>query len=586
MNIKKLFIACSLVLPILFSCSEEDNTIVGNGIKPEMDIMIYPQDGLKYGDEITISGEVTDARNLKMYSVTLKDKDGSILSQKDQMLLGTSFQMDESLFIPLPKNAKPADLSVEVLLQNSQGEIVTEMASLSSLQVPKFDNLYLILGNNSTLELTRNGDVFEGEAFFPAKIKGVISTTPTSSGLFWGMNNGEIQTMGKDSILIGSDLEASCKLTFNPETFELTFGERLSWTPLPESDCLYILGTISGHWMDGDITVEKEKMKMKGYESDNLRYYSWFPPQGDDPNVGMWGTTAAGIFRIKTGQKDSYILWDGTKLVESTTNETEKSFPLTAAGAYEIRVYFENETCTKLQVIGTTRTLEFANDNVTINGLSMTPKMEFAGKQLSLVPGTNYSYEGEMSLEKGATLTSNSLNLADFLPSADLISGGGNATWKLNSFTGTYIIRLDVFSGSFYICPVDGYPNVIYMNGWSWSHFAGDNPMVWDMNRVLPLVRTEGTTYEALFYMFNWGGSVQFYLTHPTKSEGGKPIEMPNKDFAPAFVDGGMPASFLFPISIGYHRVILDLKDGVTIGSDNTVTPKGSEPFTLNFVAQ
>ena len=573
------------MLPLLFSCSEEENSIVSNGIKPEMDIMIYPQSGLKYGDKITISGEMTDARNLKMYSIILKDAVGTIISQKDQMLLGTSFQMNETLFIPLPKEAKPADLTVEVSLKNTQEETIVEAASLSSLQVPTFDKLYLILSNNSTVELIRNGDLFNAEAFFPANVKGIISTTPTNSGLYWGTNKGEIQTMGRDSISIGTDIEASCKLSFNPKTFELTFGDRFSWTPLPESDCLYILGTISGHWMDGDITGEKEKMKMKGYESNNLRYYSWVPPVGDDPNIGMWGSTAAGLFRFKTGGEDSYILWDETKLTEGNANDAEKSFPLTAAGAFEIRIYFEGETCSKVQVIGTNRTLEFANDNVTINGISMTSEMEFAGSKVSLLSGTDYSYEGKISLEKNATLTSKSFNLADFLPSADLISGGGNATWKLNSFTGTYIVRLDVFSGAFYICPVDGYPNVVYMNGWSWAHSATDNPMVWDMNRVLPLVRTAGTTYEATFHMMNWGGSVQFYLNHPTKSIDNMPIKLPNANFTPAFVDGGMPASYLFPIAFGYHKVILDLKEGVTIGSDNTVTPKGNEKFSLNFVA-
>lgn len=582
MNIKTFFIVYLLMLPLLFACSDEDKSVAGDGIKPEMNLAVYPLTGLKYGDKITVTGELTDVRNLKMYSIALKDMNGTVLSRKDQMLLGTSFQMQESLSIPLPPNAQTGDLQVEVTLENTHDGIEVQTFTLPSLKVPEFEKLYLILGNNSVVELMQNGDVFEVEDFFPARIKGYISTSTSTNGLYWGMNKGEIQSMGRDSILIGGDLEASCKLTFNPKTFALTFGERHAWTSLPPSDCYYILGTISGHWQDGDITGEKAKMKMQGYESDNLRYYSWFPPAGDDPNTGMWGATAAGLFRLKKGGADSYVLWDGMQLKNGTSNDTGKSFPLTAGGAFELRVYFEGDLCTKVQVLGSDRTLEFANNSVKINGAPMGSTVDFGGTPLALKAGTSYIYESRVALEKGKAITSNALDLTTFKPSTDLISGSGNATWMLTAFTGDYVTRLDVFSGACYLCPVKGYPDVVYMNGWSWAATDTDNPVTWETDRILPLVRTSGTTYEATCYNFAWGGSLQFYLNHPST---GANILLPSTHFTGSYIDK-TPATFLLPSGAGYFKVILDLKEGVTIGADGTVTPKGSQKFTLNFIPQ
>lgn len=582
MNIRRFVIACLLTLPLLFSCSDEEQSVAGDGVKPEMDLAVFPLTGLKYGDKITVAGTLTDVRNMKMYSIALKDGNGTVLSRKDQMLLGTSFQMQESLFIPMPPHAQGGDLQVEVSLENTHGGTEVQTFTLPSLRVPEFEKLYLILGNNSVVEMLPNGDVFEAEDFFPARVKGYISTTSSTNGLYWGQTKGEIQSMGRDSILIGGDLEASCKLTFNPKSFELTFGERHAWTPLPAADCYYIFGTISGHWMDGDITAEKAKMRMQGFESDNLRYYSWFPPEGDDAATGMWGATAAGIFRMKKGGTDSFVLWNGTELANGTLNDVEKSFPLTAGGAFEIRVYFEDETCTKVQVLGSDRTLEFANNRVKINGAVMGSNVDFAGSALTLQAGTNYIYESKVALEKGKSITSAALELAGFKPSADLISGSGNSSWALTSFTGDYIVRLDVFSGACYICPVKGYPDVVYMNGWSWAATDTDNPVTWEQNRILPLIRTSGTTYEGTCYNFGWGGSAQFYLNHPSQ---GANIVLPNTDFTGGYIDK-TPGSFLLPTAVGYYKVVLDLKEGVTISADGAVTPKGSQKFTLNYVAQ
>lgn len=105
---------------------------------------------------------------------------------------------------------------MEMILENSRDGKAIQSFDLTSLQVPTFNKLYLLLGNKSVVELLPNGDVFEVEETFPANVKGIISPTPANTGLYWGTSNGEIQTMAKDSILIGGDIEASCKLHLTP----------------------------------------------------------------------------------------------------------------------------------------------------------------------------------------------------------------------------------------------------------------------------------------------------------------------------------------------------------------------------------
>lgn len=587
MFLKKLFILSASVLPLFFyGCDDDDTATADNASKPEMNIIVSPQDGLSYGDKVFVTGTLTDERNLKMYTILLKDKNETELYRKEQMLLGQSFQMNEKLSIPLPKNAEVENLQLEVTLENSRTGKLTQSFDLTSLKVPTFNKLYLLLGNKSVVELSPNGDVFEVEETFPANVKGVISTTPTNTGLYWGTKDGEIQTMTKDSILIGSASEASCKITFNPKTFELTFGERHGWITLPTTDSYYILGTISGHWQDGEIKEEKAKMRMQGYESGNLRYYTWFPPEGEDPETGMWGSIAAGVFRLKKAGTDAYILWDGNRILNGTTNDTGRSFPITAGGAFEIRIYFEGDECTKVSVMGSDRALEFATGQVKANGVAMNNEIDFAGAQLKLKEGTSYIYEGKVALTKGQSVTSDLVDLSLFTENKvqnNIFSGSGNATWTLLAPSADYIIRLDAFSGSSYACPVDGYPNAIYMDGWSWAYSETSTGVVWSDDLILPLIKTGGTTYEGSCYVFPWGGDVKFYLTHPST---GKKVLLPNTNFTEANISSA-ENGFLLPTSGGYFKIIVDLKEGVTLSEDgNTVTPNGSAPFTLNYTAQ
>ena len=73
--------------------------------------------------------------------------------------------------------------------------------------------------------------------------------------------------MAKDSILIGGDIEASCKITFNPKTFE-----QLSVTDMVGQLSLLQIVIISSVQFPAIGKMEKSKrkkakMRMQGYES-------------------------------------------------------------------------------------------------------------------------------------------------------------------------------------------------------------------------------------------------------------------------------------------------------------------------------
>lgn len=47
---------------------------------------------------------------------------------------------------------------------------------------------------------------------------------------------------------------------------------------------------------------------------------------------------------------------------------------------------------------------------------------------------------------------------------------------------------------------------------------------------------------------------------------------------------GGGDGSFKVPSGTGFYKVVIDLKDGVVVGADGTVSNKGSQKFTLDYV--
>jgi hypothetical protein len=95
--------------------------------------------------------------------------------------------------------------------------------------------------------------------------------------------------MGSGDIVFGKETEEYFTISFNPVSFELTLGEAQQWTPITEG--LYILGNISGHWADGNISTEKTKMLMSGFSLGNRKMWTWTPPNtgSGSPDDDMWG---------------------------------------------------------------------------------------------------------------------------------------------------------------------------------------------------------------------------------------------------------------------------------------------------------
>ena len=211
------------------------------------------------------------------------------------------------------------------------------------------------------------------------------------------------------------------------------------------------------------------------------------------------------LFRsLKKGGTGEYILWDNGKIVESATDDKTKSFPLTAAGPFTIKANFTDGKCTSVDVSGGGKSITFTNEKVIVNGTPAAASINFAGNKLSLKAGTSYIYEGQVKLTKGQTIASD-FDLSTFTTNSDLFNGNGNSTWIMKSFSDTYTVRLDPFSGNFYACPTSGYPNAMYMDGWSWAPNESSNAVTWDGDNVLPLVQTSTGVYEGTFCDFGWG---------------------------------------------------------------------------------
>lgn len=570
MKIFNKLIGIIFLFTLFTACSDNDESS-SSLEKPSIDISISPQGGLNYGEELAVSGKVSDNRNLKLYTITLSDQADNILVEKTQMLLGKTFNVDEKIRIPLTPGATETSLKLKMTLKNSPGGIEEKEFSISNVTVPQFDRLFLILENNTSYEMTKNGDAFEIENTFPANARGYFSTAPTKTDLFWGTTAGKIASFGKDPIPVGHSTEGSYKITFNPYSFDLTLGKQAVWSPLPASDCFYILGTISGHWQDGEITTEREKMKMKGFQSGEQRYYSWIPPQGDDPETGMWGAIAAGDFRLKRGGEEKFILWNGQTIVEGSSNDKEKSFHTSCAGPIEIRIYFDGETCSGVRLLGEDRTLEFESDNVKVNGIAIADNIDFAGFNISLKSGTNYVYESQVNLKKGQTITSSDVDLKKISGDKDLFNGIGNANWTLNTMDGTYIIRIDLFSGDFYACPTNGYPDVIYLNGWSWAKTASAAAVVWNADYELALTHVGNNVYESTLYNFGWGGTFSLGAFHPNSTKEKAPI--------PASL---FNSEFNLPSGVGSYKISVNLKDGLKING-STVEAINNQSLSVNF---
>ncbi len=576
-----------LTIMLSFTACKKDEPDPDAGKAKITNLAINPQSSLKFGDVVTLTGNFTDEIGLKSYTVTMSNSTG-VIFEATKMLTGTSFNLNEALTIPLPKNAVAGDMKLSVTVKNSGNLLTTEEITIAALALPTFDKLYLII-NSAVFTMNKNGNVFEFEDFIPAGGVGKIYAKADKTGLSWGLDGSNIIAMGTGDITIGKTAEEFFKISFNPVSFELVLGDAQEWNSMTES--LYILGNISGHWADGNISTEKEKMKMSGFSLGNRKMWSWTPPNtgSGSPDDDMWGNIVPGVFRFKKPGVEEYILFTSGQITAGTTNDDASSFVVTAGGPFTIKVFSDGTNITSVRLESDTRKLEYTNQGIYING-SLAGSVTFAGTALTLVPGNYFLYEGSMTLTKNQAITAQGIDLATAFCDRDVFTGSGNATWSMIQETGTYLVRIDPFLGNVYIRNEAGFPSAIYLDGWCWGKYDADSHN-WNQTTMATLYR-KGTSfvYEATIYILPWGGDVAFFAApFPTNPDASK-MEIYSKYFEGVTMAGN---GLLLPVpaEAAYYKVAVDLKDGFTWdmvnmdGTNYTILPTNGKKFTVTFTA-
>jgi hypothetical protein len=577
-----------LTIMLAFSACKKDPVPDPNAGKATITgLAITPQTSLKYGDVVALSGTFSDLTGLKSYTVTMSNTSGTIF-EETKMLTGKTFNLSSALTIPLPKNAVAGDMTLSVTVKNSANLLITQEIKIVGLALPTFDNLYVVI-NNVVYPMTKNGSVFELEDFIPLGSVGKIYAKSDKTGLSWGLDGQTIIAMGAGDITFGKVTEEYFKISFNPISFDLVLGDAQQWNAT--TDSLYILGNISGHWADGNITTERAKMLMSGFSLGNRKMWTWTPPNtgSGDPADDMWGNIVPGVFRFKKGGVDQYVLFSGGLITAGTTNDEASSFVVTAGGPFTIKVFSEGTTVTKVRLESDTRKLEYTSAGIYINGVLAGSSVTFAGSALSLVAGNYFLYEGTMTLTKNQSVTAQGIDLTTAFSDPDVFTGGGNATWSMKQETGSYLVRIDPFLGNIFVRQETGYPTAIYLDGWCWGKYDADSHN-WNQESMATLYRV-GTTnvYEATIYILPWGGDIAFFAA-PFSNPDASKMEIYSKYFD-GVTQAGNGLLLPVPAASAYYKVSVDLKDGFTWdmvnmdGTNYTILPTNDKKFAVTFTA-
>ncbi len=585
-NLKYLALVLLTIMLAFSACKKDKEPDPNAGKATISDLAITPQSSLKFGDVITLSGSFSDETGLKSYTVTMSNPSG-VIFEDTKMLTGKTFSLNQALTIPLPKNAVAGDMTLSVTLKNSANLLATQDITIAALALPTFENLSLII-NNTVYSMTKNGNVFELEDFIPAGSVGKIYAKADKTGLSWGLDGATIIAMGTGDITLGKETEEFFKISFNPVSFELVLGDAQTWAPMDEG--LYILGNISGHWADGNISTENAKMLMSGFTLGNRKMWTWTPPNtgSGDPVDDMWGNIVAGVFRIKKPGAEQYILYTAGQITNGTTNDEASSFVVTAGGPFTIKVFSDGTNVTKVSLESDTKKLEYTTEGIFINGTA-AGSVTFANSALTLVSGNYYLYEGTMTLTKGQSITAQGIDLTKAFSDPDVFTGAGNATWSMIQETGSYLVRIDPFLGNIFIRQETGYPTAIYLDGWCWGKYDADAHN-WNQESMATLYRV-GTTnvYEATIYVLPWGGDVALFAA-PFSNPDASKMEIYSKYFDGVTMSGN---GLLLPVPAesAFYKVSVDLKDGFTWdmvnmdGTNYTIIPTNGQKFTVTFTA-
>lgn len=582
-----VFALLTTMLAVFSACKTEDPADPNAGKAKIDNLTVSPENNLKYGDVVTLSGSLSDDLGLRSYTINMSNTNG-VIFEVTKMLTGKEFLLNDAITIPLPKNAVAGDMTISVTVKNSANAIISKEILIKNLGLPVFDQLFLAI-KNIVYPMKKDGNFFEVEDFIPASSVGKIYTKADKTGMSWGLEGTAIQPLGSGDIKIGKETEEYFKISFNPVSFELSLGEIQPWTPITES--LYILGNISGHWADGEIKVEKTKMKMNGFSLGSKKMWTWTAPNTGtgDPIDDMWGEIIAGTLRFKKAGLEQYIVYSGGQIATGADNK-DASFVLTDGGPYTIKVFADATSVLKVKMDDGTKTLEYTNQGILINGTLAVSTISFANSTLNLVPGNYFLYEGTFNFTKNQTITAQGVNLATAFCDPDVFTGKGNATWTCIQETGQYYVRIDAFSGNVYVRKESGYPDVIYMDGWCWGKHEADPRNPWEATSRLSLYR-KGTTnlYEATFYLLPWGGDVSFSAAPPTN------VDVSKMGIGSKYFDGvtiiGNGMTLPVPTASAFYKVSVDLKDGFTFdkvnldGTNYTIVPTNGKKFTIAFTA-
>jgi hypothetical protein len=593
-HLKKITLFAAMTALLFTACSKNE-PITGSDGKAEIEnFVVSPTVNLKYGDVVTLTGALSDETGLRSYTVKVNNTTGDIY-ESTKMLTGKTFSLNETLIIPLPKNAVAGNLTISLTVKNAGDQLTTQEKELSNVAVPSFDALYLVLSNKTCTLEKNGGGLFAYTGLIPANATGKIYANADKTGLFWGKTGADIASLAAGDIPVGAAEEKSLTVTFNPVTFEFSAGDSgEEWKEINEP--VYILGNISGHWEDGNITAEKGKMKMTAYASGNKRYWTWTPPNtgSGSSDDDMWGNIKPGPFRFKIGGKDQYVLYKDGTITTGSANDESASFITSAGGPLTIKLFYDGTQYNLVTLDSETRSLEFGlNGAININGSPAPTAITFAGASLALKEGTLYVYEGTADMTKGNSITASGVNLSTANADPDVFSGQGNATWQVTGPTAAYTIRIDPFASTIYACNQAGYPGVIYMDGWAWAKFDSDPEIVWTPESRLTLYRTDATkhVYEARFHHFGWGGAdASFWAAYYNDVDAGKKAIHAKYFNGVELSDPTMAsANMKTPLEAGDYKVSVNLQDGFSFdetsmeGDFFKLNPTNDKKFTVTF---
>lgn len=577
-----------LCLILVTSCEEAKVDTPSNGVGPEISgLTVSPNSDVQYGDALLLAASLQHDAGLYAYSIQILS-DSDVLFEKIQLLTGKNFDVEERITLPLPKNATNGDLKIVFQAKDYDHNSTVQELAITNVQLPDIDQLYLILDNNKVFPMIPDNGIFVVKDFIPANATGKIYVNPDKSGLHWGMSNGVIAPLGKNSIPIGKESEAFFEISFDPYSFEMEIGGAEIWTAIDES--LYILGGISGHWADGVISSERSKMKMKGYQSGNEKYWTWTPPNDGtgSPETDMWGSIVAGTFRFKLAGQDQFITF-ANGAVTLGPDDPGAAFLVSVGGSFTIKVYQVEGVFTRVSLEDSERTLEYTSEGIFINGVAVPQAISFAGSDIPLKENSYFTFEGPVSLTNGQTVSASGIDLRSAFADPDVFSGGGNTNWKCVGTDGEYLLRLDPFSGSVYVCKLGGYPDVIYLDGWAFGRHASDNRPAWDPTSRMCLYRNgDGFQYTGSMYVYPWGGDVSLWAAPYTEEDHGSQL------IASRHFNGVTEAGdgFLLPVPSepgGLYEISVDLKDGFTFdktlpdGGHYTLVPTNGKKFSVSF---